>query len=225
MKKQSNQVIALVVLLVIWAISWHYNKIPAPPPSVIVTNAAKAQAQDSVLKNRFRRVRSEMDALYHYRIKPVPFDPSGNPFRIPAGMVGAGERAAPVVSTSDLSKGGQAGTVQTAPVPAEFGEPLLKHAIQATRIGGVVTLNDISQIQIDGQLHKEGDLFTTKVLTKEGPYPDQAPLGNLGDLCAWMTRTPGSPKSGSTSSRGKHLTGPSGSRTLPFPLLQGGAAR
>jgi hypothetical protein len=167
MKKQSNQVIALVALLIIWAISWRYTRIPAPPPSVIKTNAAKAQAQDSVLKNRFHKVRSEMDALYHYRIKPVPFDPSGNPFRIPAGMVGAGERAAPAVSAADLSKGGNPESAQTAPAPAEFGEALLKHAIQATRIGGVVTLNEITQINIDGQLHREGDLFTTKLLTKK----------------------------------------------------------
>jgi hypothetical protein len=167
MKKQSNQVIALVALLIIWAISWRYTRIPAPPPSAIMTKAAKAQAQDSVLKTRFHHVRAEMDALYHYRIKPVPFDPSGNPFRIPAGMIGAGERAAPVVSASDLSKGGNPAPVQTAAVPAEFGEALLKHAIQATRIGGVVTLNDTTQINIDGQLHMEGDLFTTKVLTKK----------------------------------------------------------
>jgi hypothetical protein len=164
MKKQSNQMIALVALLIIWAICWRYTRIPAVPPSAIVTNAAKAQAQDSVLKNRFHKVRSEMDALYHFRIKPVPFDPSGNPFRIPAGMLGAGERAAPVVSSGDESKGITPGP---APAPAEFGEVLLKHAIQATRIGGVVTLNDTTQINIDGQLHKEGDLFTTKVLTKK----------------------------------------------------------
>ena len=75
MKSQRNQIIILVALIIIWAVSWHMtmnrNKPPPPPPP---TQAVRVAAQDSLLKIRFRKVRSEMDSLYHYRIKPAPFD-------------------------------------------------------------------------------------------------------------------------------------------------------
>jgi hypothetical protein len=147
MKKQYKQVIALVVLCVLWAISAHYNKLPPPPPSVIKTKAAKS-AGDTVLMARFHGVRSKMDALYHNRIKPAPFDPSSNPFRI---------LTAKYVPEGNAGKG----------LPLAGGaEGILKQAIAAVRIGGVVTMDGVTQLTVDGQLHKEGDVFAAKVQTK-----------------------------------------------------------
>ena len=51
---------------------------------------------------------------------------------------------------------------QTSSVP-EVGDVLLNHAIAGLKIGGVVTLGDTTQLTVDAQLHKEGDVFTTKV--------------------------------------------------------------
>jgi hypothetical protein len=147
MKKQYKQVVALVVLCVLWAVSAHYNKLPPPPPSVIITKAAKS-AGDTVLMARFHGVRAKMDALYHYRIKPQPFDPSGNPFRILSAKY--------VVAPSDgkgLPLGGGA-------------DGILKQAIAAVRIGGVVTMDGVTQLTVDGQLHKEGDVFAARVLNR-----------------------------------------------------------
>ena len=162
MKSQRSQIIMLVGLLVVWAISWRIVRNPSAPPSVIKTTAAKAPVQDNPLKARFHRVRAEMDGLYHYRIKPAPFDPSGNPFRI-SGAMAITESASPSQPVSqDSSKAQQAQVVQQNIAP-EGGELLLKHAIEATRIGGVVTMNDLTQLTVDGQLHKEGDVLTAKV--------------------------------------------------------------
>ncbi len=162
MKSQRSQIITLVSLLVIWAISWRIVRSPTPPPSVIKTAAAKAPVQDSPLKARFHRVRAEMDGLYHYRIKPAPFDASGNPFKISASMAisEVSHDTAPV--SKDLTKPAVPDTVQPLAAP-EGGEVLLKHAIEVTKIGGVVTMNDTTQLTVDGQLHKEGDLFTARV--------------------------------------------------------------
>lgn len=162
MKSQRSQIITLVSLLVIWAISWRIVRTPTPPPSVIKTAAAKAPVQDSPLKARFHRVRAEMDGLYHYRIKPAPFDASGNPFKISPSMAisEVSHETAPV--GKDLTKPAIPDTVQPLAAP-EGGEVLLKHAIELTKIGGVVTMNDTTQLTVDGQLHKEGDLFTARV--------------------------------------------------------------
>jgi hypothetical protein len=144
MKKQYKQLITLFVLCVLWAISAHYNKLPPPPPSVIKTKAAKSVG-DTVLMARFHRIRSKMDALYHYRIKPVPFDPSSDPFRILKAKSDAGPRAGPAPGSA---------------------EGILRQALANMRIGGVMTMNGTIQLTVDGQLHKEGDVFAVKVLGK-----------------------------------------------------------
>jgi len=145
MKKQYKQLITLFVLCVLWAISAHYNKLPPPPPSVIKTKAAKS-AGDTVLMARFHRIRSKMDALYHYRLKPVAFDPSGDPFRI-------------LRAKSDTS------AKSSGPAPGS-AEAILRQALANVRIGGVMTRNGIIQLTVDGQLHKQGDVFASKVLTR-----------------------------------------------------------
>jgi hypothetical protein len=147
MKKQYKQVVALVVLCVLWAISAHYNRQPPPPPSVIKTKAAKSSG-DTVLMARFHRVHAKMDVLYHHRVKPEPFDPSGNPFRI---------LTAKFVPEANPGKGLP---------PAGSAEDILKQAVSAVRIGGVVTMDGVTQLTIDGQLHKEGDVFAARVLTR-----------------------------------------------------------
>jgi hypothetical protein len=147
MKKQLKQVVALVVLCVLWAVSAHYNKLPPAPPSVIKTKAAKSTG-DTVLMARFHRVHAKMDVLYHHRIKPAPFDPSGDPFKI---------ATAKYVAPSVEGKG---------PAPGSSAESILKQAVAAVRIGGVVTMDGITQLTVDGQLHKEGDVFAARVLTK-----------------------------------------------------------
>jgi len=164
MKSQRSQLITLVVLIIIWAISWRIVRTPTPPPSVMKTTAAKAPVQDSPLKTRFHKIRAEMDGLYHYRIKPTPFDASGNPFRISAAMAISESSHESSGTLKDVSKptATPAEAVQPQAAP-EGGEVLLKHAIEVTRIGGVVTMNDATQLTIDGQLHKEGDLFTARV--------------------------------------------------------------
>ncbi len=160
MTKQTKNLITLGVLIVLTGISYRYNRIVTPPPSVIKTLAAKAAQQDSPLKARFRRVRSEMDGLYHYRIKPVPFDSSANPFRLSAGMGMAAAEPQPGAGSKSAAL--------ALPISAtdESGDALLAHALSVTRIGGVVVMNDTTQLNVDGQLHKEGDVFTVKVRSR-----------------------------------------------------------
>ena len=165
MKSQRSQLITLVALLVIWAISWRIVRIPTAPPSVIKTTAAKAAPQDSPLKARFHRVRAEMDVLYHYRLKPSPFDATGNPFRI-TGAMAIAEPAEPAGASKDASSKSTPGPIAQPNMAPEGGETLLKHAIEATRIGGVVTMNNTTQLTVDGQLHKEGEVFTVRVKSR-----------------------------------------------------------
>ena len=128
MKKQYKQLITLGVLCVLWAISAHYNKLPLQPPSVIKTKAAKSVG-DTVLMARFHRIRSKMDALYHYRIKPVPFDPTSDPFQTLKAKVDVGSRAGPAPGSA---------------------EGILKQALANMRIGGVMTRNGVIQLTVDG---------------------------------------------------------------------------
>jgi hypothetical protein len=150
MKKQYKQLVTLALLCIAWAISAHYNKLPPPPPSVIKTKAAKS-AGDTVLMARFHRIRAKMDALYHYRIKPEPFDPSGDPFRVMA--------VKNVASNSSGSK-------DLGLMSAGGAERLLNLAIGEVRIGGVVTMDGVTQLIVDGRLHREGDVFAAKVLDR-----------------------------------------------------------
>jgi hypothetical protein len=159
MTKQNKNLVALGVLVVLTGVSYQINiasKRPTPA-AIKALAAAKAVQQESPLKARFRRVRAEMDGLYHYRTKPTPFDTTGNPFRIPEGLDFSGEKAPPA-SSKALAEAPLAPNA-----PPEFGESLLAHAVTLTRIGGVVTMNDTTQITVNGELKKEGDVFTAKV--------------------------------------------------------------
>ena len=168
MKKQSTQLIALAGLVVVWAVVWllfinvpHKAPVAAKPVAVVKTTPG-----DSLLKTRFRKVRSEMDALYHYRAKPTPFESQGNPFRIPAGMelltdseptsASLGTKAAPTEATP------------IGPLTPDLAESLLKSAVANMRFGGVVTMNGTVKVTVDGQLHKEGDILTIKVPNNKG---------------------------------------------------------
>jgi hypothetical protein len=165
MKKQSNQVIALVVLVIGWALYWHFF-IKVPHVVVVATtHSVKVAKADSLLQIRLRKVRSEMDSLYHYRINPAPFDSQWNPFRIPKGMEGSADlgSAAPDLAT----RAAPTDSAQTGQAP-DYAEKLLKSAIASMRIGGVVTLNGTTQLTVDGQLHRDGDEFTAKVPTSKG---------------------------------------------------------
>ncbi len=169
MKSQRNQVIALVALLIIWAVSWRLMGPKGASAPAVVAKAAAAKAstqQDNLLHNRFHHIRSEMDALYHFRTKPAPFDTAGNPFHISAAMAlaeSAGQsRPEAQEKQASVVPGQLAPPVQA----AETGSTLLRHAIEAARIGGVVTLGDKTELTVDGQLHKEGDVFTVRVKTK-----------------------------------------------------------
>jgi hypothetical protein len=171
-KNQSRQLVILLVLLVLWVLSAYYNHLKATPEVVVAAQAAKAAhaAQaENMLTTRFHRIRAEMDGLYHYRLKPMPFNPEGNPFRLPLSMTT--EDASP---TADAPAPADPAPVRTptidaapvASVPAESGSLLLRHAVEASRIGGVVTLGDTSELNINGELHKEGELFTSRVNTR-----------------------------------------------------------
>jgi hypothetical protein len=160
MTKQTKNLIALGVLIVATGISYRYNRIATPPPSLIKTMAAKAAQQDSPLKARFHHVRAEMDGLYHYRIKPIPFDSAENPFRFTTGMGVASSE--PQVSARSKS----ATEAEPGSASDELGEALLSHAIAVTRLGGVVVMNDTTQLTVDGQLHKEGDVFAVRIRSK-----------------------------------------------------------
>ena len=52
------------------------------------------------------------------------------------------------------------------PPPPGYAASLLNQAIAEVRIGGVMTRNGTTQLTVDGQLHREGDVFTAKVLSK-----------------------------------------------------------
>jgi hypothetical protein len=96
---------------------------------------------------RFHRIRARMDALYHYRTKPVPFDPSGDPFRI-------------IAAKSASNSGGAKDSGPATPMSADH---LLNLALGEVQIGGVVTKDGITQLIVDGRLHREGDVFAAKV--------------------------------------------------------------
>jgi hypothetical protein len=166
MTKQNKNLIVLGCLVVAWAISWRVNRIPDAVVVAPKTKAVKQAAQETMLTMRFHRIRAEMDGLYHYRLKPLPFEPEGNPFRLPSFMTT--EDSKPVVDDAlpTPSRGAKAPVVDAAPVaaePSESGATLLQHAIEATRIGGVVTMNDTSELNVNGELHKEGEVFTVRV--------------------------------------------------------------
>jgi hypothetical protein len=164
MKKQRGQVIALVLLLVIWAVLWHFFIKARPAPAVVAKQAAAKTAQaESLLKSRFHRVRAEMDALYHYRIKPIPFDAHWNPFRIPGVPDAAtADSSAPRVTAMDVS--------QLGIPPPDFAQSVLKSAIASVRIGGVVTMHGTIELTVDTQLHKEGDVFTVRIQTSKTEF-------------------------------------------------------
>lgn len=167
MKKQSTQVIALVGLVVVWAVLWHlFINVPHKVPIAAKPVAAKTAPADSLLKTRFRRVRAEMDALYHYRIKPTPFESQGNPFRIPPGMELLAESEPTPASLG--SKTAPKEEVPAGPLTPDLAESVLKGAIANMRFGGVVTLNGVIKVTVDGQLHKEGDIFSIKVPNNKG---------------------------------------------------------
>jgi hypothetical protein len=160
MSKQTKNLIALVVLIIATGISYRYNRIVMPVPSAAkATAAAKAAQADNPLKSRFRRVRAEMDGLYHYRIKPVPLDTSSNPFRL-SGMGIATAALGPTVGTKPTAGAAADSGSQ------ELGDALLTHALSLTKLGGVVVMNDVTQLTVDGQLHKAGDVFTVKVQSR-----------------------------------------------------------
>jgi len=167
MKKQSTQLIALVGLIVVWAVLWRlFIKIPPkqqPPPKPVATKTAPGE---SLLRIRFHRVRSEMDALYRYRTKPTPFDAQVNPYRIPAGMELLVESEGPTSRKIAKTPTPDAGPV--GPITPDLAENVLKSAVAGLRFGGVVTLNGVTKVTIDGQLHQQGDRFTTKVSGTKG---------------------------------------------------------
>jgi hypothetical protein len=171
MNKQKNQLIALVALVLGWALYWHFY-IKMPHKTVAAkAETAKATKADSLLVQRFHRVRAEMDAMYHYRLKPSPFDASGDPFRIPKGMEDTSDTGTTAAADAN-PKGLAADTAASGPPPPDYGEKLLKSAVAGMKIGGVVTLNGITQLTVDGALHKEGDEFAAKVLNAKGqPRP------------------------------------------------------
>jgi hypothetical protein len=162
MMKQRNQVIALVLLIVSWASLWLFyirvRPAPAPPPQ---SQPARTSLVDSLLRIRFRRVRAETDALYHYRTKPPPFDAHDNPFRIP------GETDAAVIT---IARGPVSDASQQNVRPPDFAESLLKNALSTVRVGGVVSMHGTIQLTVGGQLHKEGDIITASIPTSKGPF-------------------------------------------------------
>ena len=168
MKKQSTQLIALVSLVVIWAVLWRlYIRIPADTtPAVAKPAPAKTTPADSLLKTRFRRVRSDMDALYHFRTKPAAFDAEWNPFRVPAGVELSAEGA--VASAPNASKVTVPEIPPTGPMAQDYAQNLLRSAVATMKIGGVVILNGAIQLTVDGKLHKEGDVFPTRVQNAKG---------------------------------------------------------
>jgi hypothetical protein len=161
MTKQNKQIVILCALVLIWAVSWLLMSSGRSTSAlaVVAAKAAKAASQENALMARFHRIRAEIDGLYHYRIKPIPFDHAGDPFRIPQSMQSL-ENSKALTQNTKLST---AEPVPASSIATESGEVLLAHAVSGMRIGGVVTMNDTTQLTVDGQLHKEGDVFTTNV--------------------------------------------------------------
>jgi hypothetical protein len=165
MKKQSSQIAALAILVVLWAVLWWKFIKVQPEAQAQAKQAAKANLADTPLHARFRKIRAEMDALYHYRAKPAAFDVAGNPFRVPVGVeMSADEEGSgtPGPAKSANVEAAQAAPIQELVTP-DTAEAMLKAAVGALRIGGVVVRNGTTQFTIDGQLHREGDIFTAKV--------------------------------------------------------------
>jgi hypothetical protein len=133
-------VIARVVLSILRGIAAAYNRRHPTPPSIFKTKAAaRTVGTDSFPLLRFRGIRSEMNALSHYRIKPKPIDPSVNPFRIPGSKVEvASTPSDPIFSSTDEA------------------ESLPNQAVANMRIGAIMPLNGTSQLTVDGQLYKQG---------------------------------------------------------------------
>jgi hypothetical protein len=77
----------------------------------------------------------------------VPFDPSGDPFRI-------------IAAKSASNSGGAKDSGPATPMSADH---LLNLALGEVQIGGVVTKDGITQLIVDGRLHREGDVFAAKV--------------------------------------------------------------
>lgn len=166
MNKQRTQLIALAVLVVGWAVYWHFFiKVGPAPTPVAKAPSAKVSQSETLLRSRFHRVRAEIDALYHYRLKPAPFDARSNPFRLPAGMEQAESGQPSVASATKTSSSAS----ETAPLTPDSAQSLLKLAVAHMKIGGVVTLNGITELTVDGQLHREGDVFSTKIQSAKGP--------------------------------------------------------
>jgi hypothetical protein len=160
--KQTKQILTLVLLLVLWGISWRVNRIPTVTVvAAMKAKAAKATQAENLLANRFHRVRAQMDGLYHYRLKPMPFDPKGNPFRLPSSM--AEEVIETDVPASKVKNPVIEVAAPTPEAPAESGDVLLKHAIDMIHMGGVVTFNESTRINVNGDLKREGDVFTVTV--------------------------------------------------------------
>jgi len=162
MSKQTKNLLALVVLVVLTTISYHFNVASKEitPAAAKALAAAKAVQLDTPLQARFRRVRGEMDTLYHNRLKPLAFVADPSPFRIPTGLNFTGDKSAPVTT-----RGPSDAPLAPGAAP-EFGEGLLTHAIAITRLGGVVTMGDTTKLTVNGELRKEGDVFTVKVQNK-----------------------------------------------------------
>ena len=161
MSKQTKNLLALAVLVVLTAISYHFNIASKQiTPAAKALAAAKAVQLDTPLQARFRRVRGEMDTLYHYRLKPLAFVADPSPFRIPTGLNFTGDKLTPTAPRGPLDAALPPGAAP------EFGEALLTHAVAITRIGGVVTMADSTKLTVNGELRKEGDVFTVKVQNK-----------------------------------------------------------
>jgi hypothetical protein len=162
MKKQSSKVIALVGLCVAWAgLYFFYLRNLGGQPPAPQAQSTKTSLVDSLLRVRFRHVRSEVNALYAYRTNPPPFDAHYNPFRVP------GETEAPVIT---ISRGPTSDALQQNTRPPDFAESLLKNAISTVKVGGVVSLHGSIQLTVGGQLHKEGDVITANIPTSKGPF-------------------------------------------------------
>jgi hypothetical protein len=109
-----------------------------------------------------------MDVLYHYRLKPVPFDATWDPFRVPQGIDLSSDSGN--VSPQGSQKTAQLEPTLNGPLPPDYAAKLLKSAIASLKIGGVVTLKGMTALTVDGQLHREGDVFSTKIPNSKGQF-------------------------------------------------------